>query len=66
MIQTTLDAEILKGDKLRTTILSVVFLMLSGTWIIYLVFFPESISRLTNTVSLYLPAYLACAALYFF
>ncbi|AWN75185.1 adenylate/guanylate cyclase domain-containing protein [Legionella anisa] len=65
MTQTPLEEEILKTEKLRTTILSIVFALLSLMWIIFIIYAPEIFFRIGNISALLLPAYLASATLYF-
>ncbi|CAM3076360.1 guanylate cyclase [Legionella steigerwaltii] len=65
MTQTILEMEILKTEKLRTTILSTVFFLLSLMWIIFIIHSPEVFFRMAKISSLILPGYLAGVALYF-
>ncbi|QMT61135.1 adenylate/guanylate cyclase domain-containing protein [Legionella sp. PC997] len=65
MTQTPLEAEILKTEKLRTTILATIFSLLSLMWIAFIIHSPEIFFRIANISALLLPSYLACVALYF-
>ncbi|KTC90767.1 adenylate/guanylate cyclase domain-containing protein [Fluoribacter dumoffii] len=65
MSQTPLEVEILKTEKLRTTILASVFTLLSLMWLIFIFYAPEVFFRLARIPALILPSYLAGAALYF-
>ncbi len=65
MTQTPLEAEILKTEKLRTTILSIVFALLSFMWMIFIIHSAEIFFRIAKLTILLLPAYLASVAIYF-
>ncbi|WP_045097632.1 adenylate/guanylate cyclase domain-containing protein [Legionella fallonii] len=66
MTQTPLELEILKTEKLRTTILSMVFILLSLMWIVFFVYAPKEYHHYMGKVSSFtLPGYLAVVALYF-
>ncbi|STY30233.1 adenylate cyclase [Legionella wadsworthii] len=64
-MQTPLEEEILKTERLRTTILFIVFTLLSLMWLIFILFYPEVFFQNDRLFALLLPAYLSSAALYF-
>jgi adenylate cyclase len=65
MSQTPLEAEILKTEKLRTTILFIVFTLLCFMRIIIIIHSHEIVFRISKTSGIILPLYSACTALYF-
>lgn len=65
MSQTALEAEILKTEKLRTTILAIVFTLLSLMWIIFIIHSAEIFFRIAKLTILLLPGYLTSVAIYF-
>lgn len=65
MTQTPLEIEILKTERLRTTILSIVFALLSLMWIIFIVHSPQVFFQMAKISALILPSYLGGVALYF-
>lgn len=64
-MQTSLEEEILKTERLRTTILFIVFTLLSLMWLLFILFYPEVFLKNDKLFALLLPAYLSGAALYF-
>lgn len=66
MSQTPLELELLRTEKLRTTILAIVFILLSLMWIIFFAYAPKEYHHYMGTGSNFtLPGYLAGVALYF-
>lgn len=66
MTQNFLELEILKSDKLRTTILATVFAALSLMWAIFIILYPQEYYRIFVKVpAVSLPGGLAVVALYF-
>ncbi|WP_347252099.1 adenylate/guanylate cyclase domain-containing protein [Legionella sp.] len=65
-MQTTLEIETLKSEKLRTTILTSVFAVLALMWIIFIALSPEEYHQYMRNASVaILPGYLATVSLYF-
>ncbi|KTC75160.1 guanylate cyclase [Legionella birminghamensis] len=66
MKQALLELEILKSDKLRTTILIAVFASLSLMWAIFIIFYPQEYDRIMFKLpAISLPGALAIVACYF-
>ncbi|RUR04604.1 adenylate/guanylate cyclase domain-containing protein [Legionella sp. km772] len=64
MNQSTMDAEVLKAEKLRTTILCIIFCLMSLLCALFILFFPNSFS-ISKVSTIYLPPYLMGVGLYF-
>lgn len=66
MEKSFLELEILKSDKLRTTILAIVFASLSLMWTFFVIFYPQEYIKIMRGLPLAgLPSGLALVALYF-
>ncbi|MGM9454477.1 adenylate/guanylate cyclase domain-containing protein [Legionella bozemanae] len=65
MAQTPLEEEILKTEKLRTTILSIIFILMALIWIIFFIHSPEVYYRHAKVSAITMPSSLAAVALYF-
>jgi adenylate cyclase len=66
MPQTPLESEILKSEKLRTTILALLFILLSLMWASFAVFSRGQYLALVGEIStVVIPSFLAIVALYF-
>ncbi|QLZ70025.1 adenylate/guanylate cyclase domain-containing protein [Legionella sp. PC1000] len=65
MAQTPLEEEILKTEKLRTTILSIIFILMALIWTIFFILSPEVYYRHAKVPAITMPSSLAAIALYF-
>lgn len=75
MIQTTLELEILKSEKLRATILANIYIALAIMWVLFIVFIPEKYHQFIGEKNfhelgkllsmLIFPGHLVIVALYF-
>ncbi|WP_392536374.1 adenylate/guanylate cyclase domain-containing protein [Legionella sp. 227] len=65
MTQSLLELEILKTEKLRTTILSIIFILMALIWIIFFIHSPEVYYRQANVSPMVMPSSLVAVAFYF-
>ncbi|HHT0594140.1 TPA: adenylate/guanylate cyclase domain-containing protein [Legionella anisa] len=65
MVQTPLEEEILKTEKLRTTILFIIFILMALVWTIFFILSPEVYYRHAKVSAITMPSSLLAIALYF-